>query len=256
MKYLITGIKSGIGRYLYESLGGIALSRQTSREEFASIKKNGVDVIIHCAFNSRRDIDSNALFGYVDDNIFLTQRLTEVPHKKFILFSSVDVYPKDGCRHVEEEVIGIDDSFSLHGLTKAVSESIVRRACPDFLILRLSTLLGPFMRPNSLIRMTRDENCVLTLAGDSALNYVSYGDVLNFLKLAIEKGCKGIFNVLSAENIRLDEVAAKILKKKVVFGSYHYEVGHIDTAKIKGIMPSFNKTSFDVIGHFLKERHE
>lgn len=256
MTYLITGIKNGIGRYLFQALGGVGLSRQTSKEEFESIKKKGADVIIHCAFNSRRDIDSNTLFGYADDNIFLTQRLTEVPHKKFILFSTVDVYPKDGRSHMEEEVISVDDSFSLHGLTKAVSESIVRRVCSDFLILRLSTLLGPFMRPNSLIRMMQDEDCVLTLAGDSALNYVSYSDVLHFLKTAIEKGHKGIFNVLSTENIRLDEIAARILKKKVIFGSYHYEVGHIDTAKIKGIIPSFSETSFDVIRHFLKERRE
>lgn len=256
MTYLITGIKSGIGRYLYQALGGVGLSRQTSKEEFESIKKKGADVIIHCAFNSRRDIDSNTLFGYADDNIFLTQRLTEVPHKKFILFSTVDVYPKDGRSHMEEEVISVDDSFSFHGLTKAISESIVQHVCSDFLILRLSTLLGPFMRPNSLIKMIREEHCSLTLTGDSILNYVSYEDTLNFLKIAVEKNLKGIFNVLSTENIRLDKIAVRILKKKVAFGSYHYEVGHIDTDKIKGIMPSFNKTSFEVIAHFLKECHE
>ena len=44
--------------------------------------------IIHCAFNSKRNIEG-AL--YYEDNILLTENLIKLNYKKFVYISSIDV---------------------------------------------------------------------------------------------------------------------------------------------------------------------
>ena len=102
-EFLIAGHRSGLGKYLYDNLGGIGFDRAISSSEFESVRSKGVDVIIHCAFNSVREVNSKNLYSYLSDNVFLTKKLTKIPHKKFIYISSVDVYPKNNQKHSEDE---------------------------------------------------------------------------------------------------------------------------------------------------------
>ena len=50
MKYLITGVTKGFGKFVHEELGGFGLTRQ-NKNRLNEIKK--VDVIIHCAYDKR-----------------------------------------------------------------------------------------------------------------------------------------------------------------------------------------------------------
>lgn len=251
MKFLISGAQSGLGKHLFEIFGGIPLTRETSKAEIDNLKK-GVDIIIHAAFNSNKDIDSNNIYSYLEDNIFLTEKLIKIPHKKFIFISSVDVYPKDNIHHKEDEVININTVEGIYGLTKLMSESLVKRLSPNFLILRCSALLGKYARKNTLIKIRTEEKPILTLSPDSSLNYILHTDVSEFIKLALEKDLKGIYNLVSSKNITLSEIAS-LLKKKVNFGDYIYSVGSIDNRKATSVTPSFEKTSEEVVRQFLKQ---
>ena len=255
MEILTTGVRSGLGRYIHENLGGVGLTRQQSGKEFQKIKNRGVDTIIHCAFNTARGINSESLFSYLEDNVFLTKELVSIPHQKFIFISSIDVYPKSESVHSESEVIEVDSVDGIYAITKLISESIVKQHCPDFLILRCSAFLGKYSRRNSLLRIIEDENCVLTLSGESEFYYILYPDVLEFIKYAIDNGLTGIYNVASSDSITLSEVA-DILGKKVEFGSYKYGVGKIDNSKISAVFPAFNKTSKEVIRQFIGGKFE
>lgn len=252
MKILTIGTTSGLGRQIHESLGGIALDINTPVEEREALKKTGVDVIVHCAFNPQMAVDSNTLFGYIKDNVLLTEEVVSIPHGKFVYVSSVDVYPKVSGRHSEEEIIEIDSVDNLYGITKLMSEAIVRGRSDNFLILRFSAMLGMYSRKNSLIRMLEDDECVLSLSGDSRMNYVLHTDVSDFIRLSIDQNLKGIYNMTSSEDITLLEVA-EMLGKKVRFGSYVYDVGDIDGSRARSVFPTFNKTSRDVIEQFIKE---
>lgn len=68
MKAFVTGIKSGLGKYLHNEIGGDGLHRDS--------------IIIHCAHST-----SN-----FDDNIRLISSLVKLPHKYFIFISSIDIY--------------------------------------------------------------------------------------------------------------------------------------------------------------------
>lgn len=248
-KFIITGTSSGLGKYLHENLGGAGWNRQASKKEREEIQKNGAEIIIHCAFNSENNPkDSDQ---YCNDNALLTEELTKVPHKKFIFLSSIDVYPKDAQKHSEDETLDIYNIDGLYAKTKFMSEQIVEKNCPKFLILRCSALLGKDSRKNSLIKIIQDDNPTLTLSPDSSFNYILHKDVLEFIKFAIEKDLQGIYNLASSKNITLKE-ASDLFKKKVNFGNFIYNVGNIDNKKAALVLSNFKKTSEEAIKQFLK----
>lgn len=251
MKTLVSGSSSGLGKYIFEQFSGTAWTRNITGEAKKKLKDEGVDVIIHCAFNSNQTVDSNNLYDYLADNVLLTEELVNISHNKFILISSVDVYPKDKKFHKENEIIDVNKVNGMYGVTKLMSEAQVMQQSSNYLILRCSALLGKYSRKNSLIKIMEGTN-ELSLSGDSSFNYILHSDVLDFINHAIKNNLSGIYNVVTSENIILKEVA-DILKKQVNFGKYKYNVGNIDNSKIISIYPEFKKTSKEVILQFLRK---
>lgn len=245
--FLITGTSSGLGKFLHNNLGGLSLNRQTSEGDIGQIKREGAAFIIHCAFNSDRDPKN--IDQYFKDNVLLTEELTKIQHKKFILISSVDIYPKNFMNHSEDEVIDINKIDTLYGKTKLMSEELVIKNCSNFLILRCTALVGKDSRRNNLIKIFQDDKPTLTLSGKSVFNYILHSDLLDLIKLAIKRDLKGIYNVASSKNTSLSE-AARLFKKRVKFGDYIYNVGKIENAKVAIILPAFKKTSREVISIF------
>ena len=252
MEMLTTGILSGLGKHIYENLGGIGLTRYLSTEGREKIKNRGADVIVHCAFNSRQGINSDFLYHYLKDSVLLTKELVSFPHKKFIYLSSVDIYPKGGGFRSEEEVIDVDSISGIYGIAKLMSESIVKEHCENYLVLRPTFLLGKYSRKSSTIKVIENEESMLAVSGDSIYNYVLHSDILDFIKFSIDRDLTGIYNLASSENVTLLEVA-DMLGKKVEFGTYVYDVGNIDNRKISSVFPAFRKTSKEVITQFVKE---
>lgn len=254
MRILTTGTNSGLGKFVHRKFGGRAWTRTTPAAEREAIKREGVDVIIHCAFNSKPQVTSENLYAYFTDNVVLTADLAGIPHKKFVLISTVDVYPKNGSDFSENAVIDVNAINTFYGTTKLMSESVVHAQCPDHLILRCTTLLGPDMRKNSLTRILDDDPCTLTLAGDSRFNYLLHADVADFIAHSIEQNLGGIYNLASASSVTLAEIAAAA-NKTVQFGKFRYEVGQVDNRKAANAFPAFKKASLDVINQFIMSRN-
>lgn len=252
-RLLTTGTLSGLGRHIHEKFGGSSWTRDTPLKDRQKIKTFGVDVIVHCAFNSSRSVSSNNLYVYFTDNVLLTQELVAIPHKKFIFLSSIDVYPKQPKLHSEDEVIDVNKVSGIYGITKLLSESLVKSHCHDHLVLRCTSLLGRNSRKNSLIRLSGEESYVLTLTSNSRFNYILHSDVSDFIQLAIRNDIQGIYNAASSSDITLQEIA-DMLGRQVNFGTDHYDVGDIDNSKITAIFPKFKKTSKDVIDEFILDR--
>ena len=178
---------------------------------------------------------------YLDSSIFLTKELLQIPHKKFVFLSTVNVYPPSSKIHKEDEKIDINKVSTIYGLTKLMCEEIIKKT--PHLILRCPSLLGRYSK-NNLTRLINNEE--ISLSKDSELNLVLYEDVLNFIK----EDKSGIYNIASSENIRFSKIA-KILNKSPQFGNYKYQVGNIDNHKC-----GFNKTSEEVFLNFISSRQE
>lgn len=236
MKYLITGVTRGFGRFAYEELGGFGLTRQ-NRHKLSEIKK--VDTIIHCAYDKREIIPLKDLKEYLDSNIFLTKELLQIPHRKFIFLSTINVYPPSSKIHRENEKIKLNEVSTIYGLTKLMCEEIIKET--NYLVLRCSGLLGKYSK-NTLTRIINKEK--INLSENSELNFILYEDVLDFIK----KDKSGVYNIASSENIKLSKLS-KILNIPIKFGAHTYQAGNIDNSKWEQ-----NKTSEKVLQNFILKR--
>ena len=149
-KMLITGVTSGMGKYLHEHLGGEGLTRKNAEKIFSEHKR--FDAIIHCAYNSKREVNSENLYSYVCDNIALTEKLLDLPHKMFIFFSTVDVYPRAKGLHKEDEVIRLSDVTGMYAITKLISESLVTNKGLPFMMSKNGPLRS--VEPNIMEERT------------------------------------------------------------------------------------------------------
>jgi nucleoside-diphosphate-sugar epimerase len=217
---LVTGNKSGLGRYLYENLPeAIPYNRDT---HWGDIKNQDYDMIVHAAFRVAREVSADQIYDYYNDTVALTEKLTKLKSKKFVFISSVDVYPKqeDKVWRAEDPII-FDHVDSVYGQMKLLCESIVRHHCHDPLILRPSALIGSYMRKNNYLKIVEDAQPKLTLSGESKFNFVDYKDLLRIIQNTLRKNLSGIHNVVSDHTISLHEVAKKH-GKSVEFGQFTY----------------------------------
>ena len=84
-KILVTGTKSGLGKYIYNTIpNSISLTRE-NREDVIG---GEYDLIIHCAFHPERGNDISDYYDYIDSNILLTNELTKLKHTRFVYVSS------------------------------------------------------------------------------------------------------------------------------------------------------------------------
>jgi dTDP-4-dehydrorhamnose reductase len=254
LKFLITGSKSGLGQYLHERFDGAEWSRNVDASLQAQIEDEGVDVIVHCAFNSRVETAKRDFYQYISDNLLLTEKLTRVPHKKFIFISTVDVYPKNGKVSHEDDTIDPNEVANIYGTTKLMSEAIVSNECADFLILRCSALLGKYARQNSLMRILENDVCELTLSAQSCFNYVLHKDVGDFILHTLDDDIQGVYNFVSNQNVALGDIA-KFFGREPHFGSYRYDAGVVSNAKIVSTFPPIDRSSMDAVIFFTEEKY-
>ena len=230
-KVLVTGANSGLGKYIASQINCTVLTR----EDNESVLDKSYDTIIHCAFNSRKNI--NDYYDIVRDNIFLTKDLCKVPHNKFVFISSIDVYREED---------------SLYKISKLMAESIVNKMATNPLTLRCSAILGETMRKNNFRKIIEDVDPKLSLSGKSSFNYILQEDILNFLNIAIKKDYNGIVDFVSSTNITLQEIS-DLLEKKVNFGSYVYKTPELSSESLASVFPPAALTSKQNVKRYLKD---
>ena len=230
-KILVTGTNSGLGKYISSQINCTVLTR----EDNESVLDKSYDTIIHCAFNSRKNI--NDYYDIVRDNIFLTKDLCKVPHNKFVFISSIDVYREED---------------SLYKISKLMAESIVNKMATNPLTLRCSAILGETMRKNNFRKIIEDVDPKLSLSGKSSFNYILQEDILNFLNIAIKKDYNGIVDFVSSTNITLQEIS-DLLEKKVNFGSYVYKTPELSSESLASVFPPAALTSKQNVKRYLKD---
>ena len=248
--FLITGVGSGLGKFIHRTLGGVGMTRSNQNDVFSELKSTGVNTIIHCAFSAMKDVHSENIAVYAQDNIQLTEKLLSIPHDRFIYLSTVDVYPRDENAFVEDQKISLNMPTSIYATTKLINEGLVKNQGNRPLILRPTSLLGIDSRKNTLSRIIEEAEPKVFLSENSTFNYVLHDDIRLFIELSLAKGIEGTFNLASRDTVNLGEVA-KFLGKKVGFGEHTYSVGSPCIDKVEKVCNFFSKTSIEALKLFL-----
>lgn len=225
--FLITGVTSGLGKYLFENIKN---STGLHRNNFSEIKNEYYDCIIHCAFNRSNVIYDHKTYLY--DNIILTQNLKKIRHNKFIYISSIDVYSDN-------------DNYYTH--FKKFAETLME---PDDLIIRCSSLVGKYMKHNHLVKIKNNVETI-SLSDMSTFNYILYSDIFSFLLNEKLLNYKGIIDFISYDHLALSDVA-RLFKSNIKFGLFNYNSNHNFINPIYKIDQKYCKSSLDV----LKEYYE
>lgn len=244
---LITGTSSGIGKYLLK----VFKNAQIFNRHSLSHQTSSYDAIIHCAFDNAVNVTNNNFYDYYRNNIEILEDLLTLESKKFIYFSSVNVYDyctqKDFC---ESSELSTSNAANIYALFKLMSECIITKKCIAPLILRCSAMIGIDSRPNSLIKILTEKAPSITLSENSTFNYISHFDIANFIDIALKNNLSGIFNLVSNDCITLKELA-DFYNKNVRFGTYHYKTSELITnSKVKYICNYFDKSSYEVVNDF------
>jgi len=206
-KILITGTRSGLGEFLSKKYkNSICITRENPLT--GDIISDGVDTIIHCAFNQNRNELNFVTEQSYSDNIVLTQNLLKVPHKRFVYISTCQVSELDSH---------ILPNTSVYVIMKKICEYMVQEQSKKYLILRPSGLVGDDEKRNSLHKLMNNED--ITLTEDSVNDFILFEDVYD----AIESYESGIFYLLSNKKITMKEVAEKF-NKEINFGHFKYDI--------------------------------
>ena len=237
-KVLVTGVKSGLGKYIYNLLPGCTGLVRENRKDIIE-KNDSYDLIIHCAFKAQGAGKNNIndYYKYVDDNILLTKELTSLKHNKFVYISSIIAY--------SEEV-------SAYKYSKLFSEAIVEKTSNSPLIVRCSSLLGEAMRYNTLMKIINDETSEITLTKDSTYNFIRHSDLLEFILKAAKKDVTGVVDFVASDYIELKEVVDR-LNSSVAYGSYTFKTPNASNTRLVNMFPEYNKSSWEALGEFLEE---
>lgn len=248
---LITGARSGPGKYFFSRFGGVAVTRATTEKEWRAIMKQSFDAIIHCAAATPRDTAFEQLPACLEDNVLLTRRVLQCSRRYFVYISSAWVYSTAPVRHDENEKLLPERARNFYTLTKMISESLIAQSAGDRLILRPCSLIGKEARRNNIMRLILEAKPDLSLKADSRYNLVCYQDIGDFIEFALANNKTGIFNVAAPDCLTLAEVA-EITGHCPAYGPHEFNTDDISNDKVAALFPVFRQKSRQVLERFLK----
>jgi dTDP-4-dehydrorhamnose reductase len=203
-RILITGTNGSLGSFLVSKYENpICMTRENPLTD--DIISEGVDTIIHCAFNSKLEELQKVSKECYEDNVDLTYSLVKVPHRRFIYISSIQVAPK---------------LLTPYAIFKKIAEYIVQNNCKNHLILRVSCFLPQPKKQSSFFKIANGEDITLT---EDSVNDVIYCENIYD---AIQSNLDGVKYLVSRQTITTKETA-ELFNSSTKFGNYHYDVGEI-----------------------------
>ena len=246
MTKAVIGAGAGFGRYLADILVALPFRRG---DELAPLKD--IETIIFCAASASFQTPFNDLASSMHDNLLLLDELTKLKPKRFVFVSSCDVYPKGASNCTEGMDICIEELTGGYACFKLMSEALVKDRCRNHLILRPTSLFGPNMRPNNIVRLVEGTTKRLSLSADSTFNCISYDMLADFVSLAEKRDLTGTYNCAAKDKVILADIAHQYAKSPQ-FGDFSYHVPNVDISKISAACDIFDISSIDVLKRHFK----
>jgi len=147
----ILGAKGFLGSALVRECREQGLEyRGIDQQEYQEYAGGECDLLINANGNSRKYLAREAPLEDFAMNVTAVRRsLEDFRYRKYVLFSSADVYPDASSPETTDEQSAIDPAQQTpYGFHKYLTEQCVRHRATRWLILRLSGFVGPGLTKN------------------------------------------------------------------------------------------------------------
>lgn len=201
-------------------------------EDLHRVKENlkGVDTVVHLANRARIDPSWHHYEDYYRTNIGTTQKLYSLCHsmrvKRFIYVSSSSVYGNNGCDiQRESDPLMPTNPYALSKMAAEMALKIQQqKGGPELIIVRPFTMYGDYMDfgPDALViakflnALDREEPLMLHGGGTQSRDFLHVSDAVKGMKLIIDHGEQGCYNLGSGCSVSIKELADVISSRQVI----------------------------------------
>ena len=143
-KLAVIGSNGTLGSDLVRYFRDKFIVTEINRENYSTHVGKSFDILINANGNSKRFwANQNQLEDFFVSTVSVYRSVFDFHFDTYIYISSSDVYENHAGPESTRENINIDPkNLEPYGFHKFISEIIVKRNCPKFMILRCSMMLG------------------------------------------------------------------------------------------------------------------
>lgn len=192
------------------------------------------DVLINANGNSSKLLPENEPVQDFDLTVRKTLRsVFDFTYDTYVYLSSCEVYGDLTGNTNENDVLDVD-KMSRYAFSKYLAESIVKKYCKKWLILRINGPVGQYLKKGPIYDIIHGHK--LWVSEKSEFQFIHTKYIYNFIKTAIEKGVYNeVFNLSGVEAIHLSD-AMKIFGRHVPSPEEPVIKNKIDVKKMSSLV--------------------
>lgn len=252
MKYYVLGgdglLGSAIIRELLKQKKNVTNINRKNYNKFINKK---CDIFIYANGNSNKYFATQNPF--VDFEMSVTtvmKSINDFRFKKFIFFSSCDVYDKISIKNTFEDSL-IKKANNFYGKNKYIAENIIKIYCEKWLILRLGPLIGKNLKKNAIFNLLNNKKVYSNIFSKSS--FILTDTVAKFLLKLLHIKKNKIFNISGKESVSFKTIKELMKSKSVFINNKNRNNYIVNTKKIEKYLGIKTPKSINEINKFIKK---
>lgn len=224
---------SAIVKYLDNKNQDYEIIQKENKEDFFGKE---CDTLIFANGNALKyKANEDPLFDFYASVASVVEYINNIKFKKFIHISTVDVYDdKTSLIKTKEDVDINPRKLNTYAYHKYCAEEYVKQFCDNYLIFRLSGLVGEGLKKNVVYDFTHKDKKIM-LSPETLHNYINTRFIAETIFHIINLGIENeIFNLTSKNAIKISDIGNILdMKKDYTEDAYlHVDNNQINTEKI------------------------
>lgn len=208
MKIVVIGAGGFVGSAIVNYLKSINIAVESVYRTNFKQSDNLYDICIDASGSSKKFVaEENPAEDLVNSVVNCSKVLKYYPSKLHIHISSVDIYKK-----LEDPITTNEDNFenipavTRYGYHKFMTEEYVKTYSPNWLIFRLSGMIGNGLKKNPIFDLITGNT--FWINPKSEFQYINTENVSKIIWETINKGiCNEIFNIAGKGTISFEQLA-------------------------------------------------
>ena len=196
---------SALVRYLKQAGEEYEIIQKENKHKFLG---KSCDTLIYANGNALKyKANQDPYFDFMASVASIAEYIHNIKFKKFICISTIDVYPdKTSIMKTKEDTIIDVKKLNTYGYHKYCAEEYVKQFCNDYLIFRLSGLVGKGLKKNVVYDFTHSDKKVM-LSPKTTHNYINTRFIAETIFHIIGMEIKNeIFNLASKNAIMIGDI--------------------------------------------------